>query len=421
MPGWHGGLPASVYPGQAPSAIDSSPTIAFLDGPGKPPSVIVGVGSQSVPDQNGGLIAWNANGRVRFRFHTKATFRQWRDQPRNLDNSVFATPAVGDVQGNGQQDIVFGSYDHYIYALNPYGKLLPGFPIDRADTIWSSPALVDYAHNGRDDIIMGGDASGLAGLDGKPCFGGWLTDYRYSPRTRSPHLIWQVCVGQTVWSSPAIGVINSTHRLAVVVGTSFNPAYRESRATDELFAYYLANRAPVPGWPVKTVGPSFGSPAIASLTPGGAPVVISTSCAACSGGPGVVEAWNGAGRRIWQEAVTPGVPLFSSPAVANVTGTGAQDVLVGASSGLYVLNGESGHQALPDALQPSCGLENVPAVFQVQKTLGGLSGWELALSCQQAGRAWLVAYELPRAPDEAPSWPEWRQNSDHTGYAGGSS
>ena len=183
--------------------------------------------------------------------------------------SVFATPAVGDVQGNGQQDIVFGSYDHYIYALNPYGKLLPGFPIDRADTIWSSPALVDYAHNGRDDIIMGGDASGLAGLDGKPCFGGWLTDYRYSPRTRSPHLIWQVCVGQTVWSSPAIGVINSTHRLAVVVGTSFNPAYRESRATDELFAYYLANRAPVPGWPVKTVGPSFGSPAIASLTPGG--------------------------------------------------------------------------------------------------------------------------------------------------------
>ena len=86
-----------------------------------------------------------------------------------------------------------------------------------------------------------------------------------------------------------------------------------------------------------------------------------------------------------------------------------------------MLNGESGHQALPDALQPSCGLENVPAVFQVQKTLGGLSGWELALSCQQAGRAWLVAYELPRAPDEAPSWPEWRQNSDHTGYAGGSS
>ena len=55
--------------------------------------------------------------------------------------------------------------------------MVPGFPVNRADTIWSSAALVDTSHTGRDDIIMGTDASGFDG-----CRGGWLVDYRYLRR-----------------------------------------------------------------------------------------------------------------------------------------------------------------------------------------------------------------------------------------------
>ena len=416
MPGWSGGRPAVMFAGQAPSAIDSSPTFAYLDGPEKPPSIVVGVGSQSVKDQNGGLIAWNADGRVRFVFHTKHTFDQWRGENADYDNSVFATPAVGHVQGNGQEDIVFGSFDHYIYALGPSGRLLPGFPIQRADTIWSSAALVSTG-KGPDEIVMGGDATGFRTPKGVPCYGGWVTDYQYSPALRRPRLLWERCIGQSVWSSPAVGVINSTKRLAVVVGTSFNGAYSSNAATHELFAFYLSNGAGVKGWPVQTIGPSFGSPVIARLTPRSAPVVVSSSCAACSHGPAEVEEWNGAGRRLWARAVSSRYEMMASLAVANVTGSGPQDVLVGDTSGVWVLNGETGSLAAPGPFPDGCRLFNTPAVFRVSSARVP-SGWELVLSCTKPGAAAVEAYALAHAPDQAPSWPEWRQNSAHTGYAG---
>ena len=116
-----GGAQQVRLSGGAPSAIESSPTVAYLDGPNRPPSIIVGAGSTYVADQQGGLVAFNANGKVRFTFHTKDTFNEWSGgtdpKPIGFDNSVFSTPAVGDLTGNGQQDIVFGAWDHDLYAL----------------------------------------------------------------------------------------------------------------------------------------------------------------------------------------------------------------------------------------------------------------------------------------------------------------
>src|SRR5579872_2369051 len=252
MPGWQGGQAATLYPGQT-APINSSPTIANLDGPNEPPSIIVGFGSERRGTTNGGVMAWNMDGTVRFRFHTLD----------NFDASVFSTPAVGPVTAPGRDDIVFGSYDHYIYAITPAGRLVPGFPIQRADTIWSSPALVPTS-SGVDDIVIGGDSTGLKGPSGLPCYGGWLTDYRWVPAKRAPVLRWEHCIGQSVWSSPAIGVINSTNRAVAVVGTSFNPVYASDPATHELFAFYVGTGRPVPGWPVQPEGASFPSPVIAN-------------------------------------------------------------------------------------------------------------------------------------------------------------
>ena len=211
LPGW----PQFVHiHSSTPTAVDSSPAVAYLDGPASPPSIIVGAGSLWRHDQQGGVEAFNANGSVRFVFQTKKTFNPWGG-PDVYSDPVFATPAVGDITGSGQLDIVFGSYDHYMYALTPSGALVHGFPVQRADTIWSSPTLADVTHTGKDDIIEGGDSSGFDG-----CFGGWVDDYRYS--AGAPHLAWQRCVGETVWSSPTVAVINSTNRPAVLVGTSWN-------------------------------------------------------------------------------------------------------------------------------------------------------------------------------------------------------
>ena len=65
-----------IAPGQL-TAVDSTPTVAYLDGPDKPPSIIVGAGSTYVPNQQGGLEAFYADGRTRFVFHTRDTFDVW--------------------------------------------------------------------------------------------------------------------------------------------------------------------------------------------------------------------------------------------------------------------------------------------------------------------------------------------------------
>jgi hypothetical protein len=410
LPGW----PQFVHINSAtPTAVDSSPAVAYLDGPDKPPSIIVGAGSLWRRDQQGGLEAFYADGRVRFVFQTRRTFNPWGDGPDDYSDPVFATPAVGDVTGSGQLDIVFGSYDHYIYALQPDGRMVPGFPVNRADTIWSSPALVDTSHTSRDDIIMGTDASGLDG-----CRGGWLVDYRYI--AGAPRLVWQRCVGQTIWSSPTVGILNNTDRPAVVVGTSYYPNYR-SAATDQILAVYADNGQDVPGWPVTAHGPTFGSPVIGRIN--GEQAVVATSCARCLSGPAVVTAWSGSGRRIWSTIFDAHNEATSSPVLVDITGgrDDGDDVLVGAAWGLYLLSGKTGGflyntGAWASTLDMGCDAPSSAAVAYVPGAPG--TGWMLYSACGGPTLpATLAAYPFPVAPSpsDPPAWPEWRANNDRTG------
>ena len=427
LPGW----PQYVHiHSSTPTAVDSSPAVAYLDGPNSPPSIIVGAGSLWKKDQEGGVEAFRANGSVRFVYQTKATFNPWGSPEHGISDPVFATPAVGDITGKGQLDVVFGSYDHYLYALQPNGHLVAGFPVQRADTIWSSPALVDTSHTGRDDIIEGGDSSGYDG-----CFGGWVTDYRYA--RVAPVLIWQRCLPESVWSSPTVGMINSSGRAAVVVGTSWNYqqlSYWNSPASREVFAFYADNGATVPGWPVKTPenGPTFGSPAIGKVD--GQLAIVSTSCAHCdlgspasapANGPATVTAWSGSGRRLWSFGYMATNEAIASPALVDLTGgaDAGNDVLVGNAGGEYLVNGRTGHYLYTsgtgwNSLDPACDVAGTPAAAYVPGGPG--NGWMLFVACggpQTAGS--LTAYAFPHAPSAAnpPAWPEWRANADRTGIA----
>lgn len=422
LPGWP--QPVELAPG-APSAIESSPTIAYLHGPDQPPLIVVGAGSTYVPNQQGGLVAFRPDGTVAFRFHTLDVFNEWKPtgKPDGYDEGVFSTPAVGDVTGRGQLDLVFGSWDHRLYAIDAEGKLVPGFPVDNLDTIWSSPALFHLRGSPQaEDILIGSDASGRGG-----CYGGFLTDYTYVHG--GPHVVWQHCMNQTIWSSPAIGVIDATGQPAVVVGTGFGepPPYRSD--SYQLFAFYAATGQPVPGWPVQTAGPSFGSPAIGMLPGSTTPAVVDTSwCVACaSGGNGKgtseVSAWAGDGRLLWTQRLG-GANDFSSPVLVDLTGSGVNDVLVGSGDGMVPLSGTDGSflfgTSANNAINP-CSMLNAAAVDDVPGTGPG-SGWHVFEACggphEVTGTGTLYDYPLPATPATPPPWPSWRGGDvNHDGVA----
>ena len=413
LPGWPEKLAA---PSGACVAIEGSPTIAFLDGPNKPPSIIVGAASTWVNNTAREVEAFQLSGATRFIFHVHSS--------PGTAVGVISTPAVGSLTASGQQDIVFGSWDHHIYALTPAGRLLPGFPINNTDTIWSSPALYRVPGTIGDSIFIGGDAHGWHG-----CRGGWITDYRYVGT--APTIVWQHCESQTIWSSPAVGVINATGRAVVVVGTGFYWQPFPS-GTYRIFAYYADNGAPVRGWPVKTTGPSLGSPAIGIINSTGTPAVVETSwvCtgvtnASCLGSnTSMVTAWNGGGRRLWTDELR-GPTTFSSPVLVPLQAGTSNDVLIGSGAGLYAISGQTGAYLFGtsfagEAIDPGCRVFNAVAVADVLGT-GTSTGWSVIEACggpaafKYTGR--LVSYEIPNPPTVPPAWPMFHQNATHDGVA----
>jgi hypothetical protein len=399
LPGWP--QLVQVIPGQT-VAVESSPTVADLDHNGQK-EIIVGAGSIDVPGQQGGVVAFNANGTVRWRIQMMTEAGE---------SGVVGTPAVGDVNGDGYPEVVFGSFDHRIYVVNRFGQALPGFPIDSLDTIWDSPALYDDAHIGRMDIFLGGDAS-PGGPCGSQTWSGILRAIRVT--ASGSQILWSHCRHQIYQSSPAIGDLEGNGRMDVVVGTGTGPS-GDAVATNSLTAYHLDDGSPVPGWPVLLNGAIFGSPVIGDVTGDGKNDVVVTACAVCNDGR--VWAFDGHGRRLWDMlAPNDHTEILSSPILIDLNGDGVNDVAVGQAGQFYLLNGRNG-ALLYKPIEVNRIVQNSAAVAD----FGPGFGWRLIIQSWRPmgdglpkdGSGRVESFRLPVAPKVAPAWPQWRLNPEHT-------
>jgi ribosomal protein L24E len=388
--------PVQVVPGQT-VAVESSPTVADLDHNGKQ-EIIVGAGSVDYSGQQGGVVAFNANGSVRWRFKTMTV---------NGLNAVVGTPAVGDVDGDGFPDVVFGSFDQRIYALNRFGQALVGFPFFAKDTVWDSAALADVGHTGRMDIFIGSDSSPNAACPQNWSWAGIFRAIRETPA--GPVVRWSFCQHQIFQSSPAIGDLDGSGRLAAVIGAgvAIQPGQGDPTAARTLQAVYLDNGQPVPGWPVRVSGAIFGSPVIGDLTGDHRnSVVVGTF-------DQQVWAIGGHGKVMWHK---PGGYL-GTPILVDLDGDGANDVAIGSPYSFDFLRGRDG-AALYGSLATGI-VDNSAAVAN----FGGRYGWQLVIASGSGptgkGAGMVQAYPLPQAPHVAPAWPQWRYGARHTGAAPG--
>ena len=402
LAGWP--QPVQVVPGET-VAVESSPTVASLDNNDRK-EIIVGAGSIDLPGQQGGVVAFNADGSVRWRIRTGTV---------QGESGVVGTPAVGDVDGDGFPDVVFGSFDHHIYAINRNGQALRGFPFDSLDTIWDSPALYDEARIGRMDIFMGADAS-----PGGPCGNlQWAGIFRAIRETSSgPRVLWSHCQHQIFQSSAAIGDINGDGRMELVVGTGTG-ASGDPRATNSLSAFHLDNGSPLPGWPVLLNGPIFGSPVIGDVNGDHRPDVVVAACATCNDGR--VYALSGQGQLLWD--VVPGASendfteILSTPVLVDLDGDGVNDVAIGQAGEFYFLRGRDGAR-LYRPIEVNRVVQDSAAVAD----FGHGYGWRLIVQSwhpegdglPKHGSGRVESFPLPIAPAIKPAWPQWRLNDAHT-------
>lgn len=191
-PGWPQFVPGHDY--------DASPAMADLDNDGKL-EIITGSGDYWMPNTNPlsfYVTAWRSNGTILWRKTTSSFVKG-------------ASPAVGDIDGDGKPEVVVGSNDKLIYAYNGEdGSTVPGFPValvdryDRNLTANSPIVLADVSGDGVADIIT------AAGTSPRAIGGNGL--YLASQLTLDTYY--------SIAGAAAIGDIDGDGKLEVIVGSA---------------------------------------------------------------------------------------------------------------------------------------------------------------------------------------------------------
>ncbi|MBM3307781.1 MAG: VCBS repeat-containing protein [Candidatus Eisenbacteria bacterium] len=255
----------------------ASPALADLDRDGRAEILI--------PCADGFLYCWRHNG------------TEYIDGDNNpLTIGVFkwlgatwpyGSPAVADIDGDGELEIIQPGADGKIYALNANGTTVPGWPFNCEAKSVCSPAVGDVNNDGLLEIAVASNAGKhwLLRANGT-VMPGWpkslyidgdfppspvladvngdgnleyiqvSSDGRITVRDYLGTMLpgWPQLMGASCGSSPVVADIDGDPGMEIVIGCDSGRLYA-----------YDANGALLAGWPIQTDAEIYGSPTVADL------------------------------------------------------------------------------------------------------------------------------------------------------------
>ncbi|MBI2169542.1 MAG: VCBS repeat-containing protein [Actinobacteria bacterium] len=145
-----GNLPGSPFFNN--DTIFSSPAVYDFDFDGRA-EILIGTDSSGTFEPNGGIL-WMIE------YQGDSLRERWR---RGFGEIIVSSPAIGNIDGDSTPEVVFGTGDFFhtaasreVWALNAEsGSTVSGWPQSTGGEGWSSPALGDLSGDGRDDVAIG--------------------------------------------------------------------------------------------------------------------------------------------------------------------------------------------------------------------------------------------------------------------------
>jgi outer membrane protein assembly factor BamB len=280
---------------------------------------------------------------------------------------VASSPSIADIDNDGKPEVIIGSGDSYLYALNgENGSVLWAYQTNGGVT--SSPAIADIDNDGKLEVVIG---------DNKV----------YAVNGEDGTLLWSITSGQwdSVYSSPSIGDLNNDGKPEVIVGCWDN------------HLYVLNGEDGSQLWVYTTTIDVKGSPSLADIDNDGKLEVV-------FGTRDGIYALNGEdGSVLWEywEGGNEGSP----PSIADIDNDGKPEIVIGVGHILTALNGEDGsvlwsYNMGGDTVYPAVGdidndgkLEIVIGVMN-----NNLKSYTLALNGEDGSLLW-----VKEGPDGAPS------------------
>lgn len=322
--------------------------------------------------------------------------------PVTLPAHIASSPAVGDIDGDGDPEIVVG-YGSTLTLDQPGGARAyeadgtliwevvtgdtvgapnPGGPNGVPDPVFSTPAIADVDGDGRVEVAFSSLDEYVYLVDGatganEPNWPRWLRDTSFSspalhdidgdgtlevivgvashvegpPVNASDggclHVLrndatnlpgFPQCVDQTIVSSPAVGDIDGDGRPEIVHGTG-----RFFQGVSRRVYAWNCDGTVVDGWPVTVDGQVETSPALGDLTGDGVPEVIFTDDNSGSSGTFHLYAYRGDGSELFSLVPVPFSGVTNSakdPVVADVLGDTEPEILVPVNSEVVVVSAD---------------------------------------------------------------------------------
>jgi hypothetical protein len=393
---------------------------------------------------SGGLWVFGADGSVREGFPVFHPAVGDTDPDHLYDDGWFSSPALGDIDEDGQLEIVIGGMDQHLYVFNADGTDTDGWPVrlsfpgyeDLGTRIVSSPALGDLDGDGDLELVIGtnetlnGTYGPVYALQGDgTVMDGWPVALFGAYTNALP------VVGEGIPGSPALADFDgdgdvevAAHTIAgnVSVFDHDGTVLWETVSTMDNFGKY-SNTDGVAGFPF------INSPSWGDVNGDGTPDLFTGAV-----GSGLLNAiikdgqrwridhlllgWDGASgdALVGFPRVMEDMQFFVNPAIADIDGDKTVEVLH--ASGGFVVHAFDRFGNEPDGWPKFTGhwMTGSPAV-------GDVDGDGLLEVVIGTRAGWLFVWDTPAIAGATVEWAGWGHDSQNTrnhsaplpGYNGG--